>query len=101
MKNTAQTLLLFQKIQNSRAHTCRTYCVRAKCLAPSSPLCIMSNLYLTSSPAPAKLSWMDVLTPIVQTSFTATMANFKLYLPFQPAGDQPVAIAKLEKGLEK
>ena len=44
---------------------------------------------------------MDVLTPIVQTSFTATMANFKLYLPFQPAGDQPVAIAKLEKGLEK
>ncbi len=29
------------------------------------------------------------------------MANFKLHLPFQPAGDQPVAIKKLEEGLEK
>ncbi|MDP1707071.1 MAG: excinuclease ABC subunit UvrB [bacterium] len=28
------------------------------------------------------------------------MANFKLHLPFQPAGDQPTAIAKLEEGLE-
>ena len=27
------------------------------------------------------------------------MANFKLHLPFQPAGDQPAAIAKLEEGL--
>src|SRR3989344_4907095 len=44
---------------------------------------------------------MDVLTPIVQTSFATTMANFKLHLPFQPAGDQPEAIKKLEEGLEK
>ncbi|MFA5998056.1 MAG: excinuclease ABC subunit UvrB [Candidatus Paceibacterota bacterium] len=29
------------------------------------------------------------------------MANFKLHLPFQPAGDQPQAIEKLEQGLEK
>ncbi len=29
------------------------------------------------------------------------MANFKLHLPFQPAGDQPVAIKQLEEGLEK
>ncbi len=29
------------------------------------------------------------------------MANFKLHLPFQPAGDQPEAIKKLEEGLEK
>ncbi|MBU6388754.1 excinuclease ABC subunit UvrB [Patescibacteria group bacterium] len=29
------------------------------------------------------------------------MANFKLHLPFQPAGDQPQAIAKLEEGLKK
>ncbi len=29
------------------------------------------------------------------------MANFKLHLPFQPAGDQPAAIAALEKGLEQ
>ena len=29
------------------------------------------------------------------------MANFKLHTPFPPAGDQPAAIAKLEKGLEK
>ncbi|MCR4275892.1 MAG: excinuclease ABC subunit UvrB [Candidatus Parcubacteria bacterium] len=29
------------------------------------------------------------------------MANFKLHLPFQPAGDQPAAIAKLEEGLRK
>ena len=43
---------------------------------------------------------MDVLTPIVQTSFATTMANFKLHLPFQPAGDQPEAIKKLEQGLD-
>jgi excinuclease ABC subunit B len=29
------------------------------------------------------------------------MANFKLHLPFQPAGDQPEAIKKLEQGLEQ
>ncbi|MBI4065870.1 excinuclease ABC subunit UvrB [Candidatus Kaiserbacteria bacterium] len=29
------------------------------------------------------------------------MANFKLHLPFQPAGDQPVAIQKLSAGLKK
>ena len=29
------------------------------------------------------------------------MANFKLHLPFQPAGDQPQAIKAIEKGLEK
>src|SRR5450759_5083064 len=29
------------------------------------------------------------------------MANFKLHLPFQPAGDQPQAIKALEKGLEQ
>jgi len=29
------------------------------------------------------------------------MANFKLHLPFQPAGDQPAAIRKLEEGLER
>ncbi len=29
------------------------------------------------------------------------MANFKLHLPFQPAGDQPAAIDALEKGLEQ
>ncbi len=29
------------------------------------------------------------------------MANFKLHLPFQPAGDQPAAIKKLEEGLKK
>ncbi len=29
------------------------------------------------------------------------MANFKLHLPFQPAGDQPQAIEALEKGLEQ
>ncbi len=29
------------------------------------------------------------------------MANFKLHLPFQPAGDQPKAIAALEQGLKK
>jgi excinuclease ABC subunit B len=29
------------------------------------------------------------------------MANFKLHLPFKPAGDQPAAISKLEEGLEK
>ena len=28
------------------------------------------------------------------------MANFKLHLPFQPAGDQPEAIKKLEQGLD-
>ncbi|OYV63315.1 MAG: excinuclease ABC subunit B [Parcubacteria group bacterium 21-58-10] len=28
------------------------------------------------------------------------MANFKLHLPFQPAGDQPAAIEKLEEGLQ-
>ena len=45
---------------------------------------------------------MDVSTSIVQTSFAIIiMANFKLHLPFQPAGDQPAAIKKLEEGLEK
>ncbi len=45
---------------------------------------------------------MNVLTPIVQTSFaTITMSNFKLYLPFKPAGDQPEAIKKLAEGLKK
>ncbi len=29
------------------------------------------------------------------------MANFKLHLPFQPAGDQPAAIQKLEEGLKR
>ncbi|HVW82414.1 MAG TPA: excinuclease ABC subunit UvrB [Candidatus Paceibacterota bacterium] len=29
------------------------------------------------------------------------MADFKLHLPFKPAGDQPQAIRKLEEGLEK
>ncbi|MEK7604818.1 MAG: excinuclease ABC subunit UvrB [Patescibacteria group bacterium] len=29
------------------------------------------------------------------------MANFKLHLPFEPAGDQPQAILKLAEGLEK
>ncbi|MDP2655273.1 MAG: excinuclease ABC subunit UvrB [bacterium] len=29
------------------------------------------------------------------------MANFKLHLPFQPAGDQPQAIQKLEEGLKR
>jgi excinuclease ABC subunit B len=29
------------------------------------------------------------------------MANFKLHIPFPPAGDQPVAIEKLKEGLEK
>ena len=29
------------------------------------------------------------------------MANFKLHTPWAPAGDQPAAIKKLEKGLEK
>jgi len=29
------------------------------------------------------------------------MANFKLHLPFQPAGDQPQAIKKLEEGLKQ
>jgi excinuclease ABC subunit B len=29
------------------------------------------------------------------------MSNFKLHLPFQPAGDQPQAIQKLEEGLKK
>ncbi len=29
------------------------------------------------------------------------MANFKLHLPFKPAGDQPAAIAKLSEGLAK
>ena len=29
------------------------------------------------------------------------MANFKLHLPFKPAGDQPAAISALSKGLEK
>jgi excinuclease ABC subunit B len=29
------------------------------------------------------------------------MANFKLHLPFQPAGDQPAAIKALEEGLKK
>ena len=29
------------------------------------------------------------------------MSQFKLHLPFQPAGDQPAAIAKLEEGLHK
>ncbi|MCR4333652.1 MAG: excinuclease ABC subunit UvrB [Patescibacteria group bacterium] len=29
------------------------------------------------------------------------MTNFKLHLPFQPAGDQPQAIKELEQGLEK
>jgi excinuclease ABC subunit B len=29
------------------------------------------------------------------------MENFKLHLPFKPAGDQPRAIQKLEEGLEK
>ncbi len=29
------------------------------------------------------------------------MTNFKLHLPFQPAGDQPQAIAKLEEGLKQ
>ncbi len=45
---------------------------------------------------------MDVLTSIVPTLFaTITMANFKLHLPFEPAGDQPQAILKLAEGLEK
>jgi len=44
---------------------------------------------------------MDDLINIVQTSLANTMANFKLHLPFQPAGDQPQAIKKLEQGLEK
>jgi excinuclease ABC subunit B len=43
---------------------------------------------------------MDVLTNIVQTSYVNTMANFKLHLPFQPAGDQPKAIEALERGLK-
>ena len=29
------------------------------------------------------------------------MANFKLHTPWAPAGDQPQAIEKLEKGLKK
>src|SRR3989344_3568519 len=44
---------------------------------------------------------MDILTPIVQTSFANTMANFKLHLPFQPAGDQPQAIQSLTSGLQR
>ena len=46
---------------------------------------------------------MDVLTTIEQTLLLPimVMANFKLHLPFQPAGDQPQAIKALEKGLEK
>jgi len=44
---------------------------------------------------------MDDLMNIVQTSFANIMANFKLHLPFQPAGDQPQAIKALEEGLEK
>ena len=43
---------------------------------------------------------MDVSTPIVQTSSATTMANFKLHLPFQPAGDQPSAIRALASGLQ-
>jgi excinuclease ABC subunit B len=42
---------------------------------------------------------MDDLMNIVQTSYATTMSNFKLHLPFEPAGDQPAAIAKLEEGL--
>jgi excinuclease ABC subunit B len=37
----------------------------------------------------------------VQTSYIRTMANFKLHLPFEPAGDQPQAIEKLSAGLKK
>ncbi len=45
---------------------------------------------------------MDVSMNIVQTSYNSIiMANFKLHLPFEPAGDQPQAIAKLEEGLER
>lgn len=44
---------------------------------------------------------MDDLTSIVQNLYTRIMANFKLHLPFAPAGDQPAAIDALEKGLEK
>jgi excinuclease ABC subunit B len=45
---------------------------------------------------------MDDSMFIVQTSFANTaMANFKLHLPFQPAGDQPKAIEALERGLKE
>ncbi len=45
---------------------------------------------------------MDDLMNIVRISYVTTiMANFKLHLPFQPAGDQPKAIEALEKGLEQ
>ena len=45
---------------------------------------------------------MDVSANIVQTSYVLIiMTNFKLHLPFQPAGDQPQAIEKLAKGLKK
>jgi excinuclease ABC subunit B len=45
---------------------------------------------------------MDDLTTIVQALCKiTTMANFKLHIPFPPAGDQPQAIQKLSSGLKK
>ncbi len=45
---------------------------------------------------------MVASTPTVLTSFAIIiMANFKLHLPFQPAGDQPAAIKALDQGLDK
>ena len=44
---------------------------------------------------------MDVSKHFEKISYAITMANFKLHTPFPPAGDQPEAIKKLEKGLEK
>lgn len=44
---------------------------------------------------------IDVLKPLGQTLYVTIMATFNLHTPFPPAGDQPRAIEKLSKGLEK
>ena len=44
---------------------------------------------------------MDGLKNIEQTLLASTMANFKLHVPFPPAGDQPKAVEALAEGLKK
>ncbi len=44
---------------------------------------------------------MGDLRSIEQISYAITMANFKLHVPFPPAGDQPKAIEALTQGLNR
>src|SRR3989344_1349828 len=101
MKNIAPTSLRFQRVRNLRWRTCRISYGVARCSVPSSLPCTTSASFCSLARVRANLFWMDDLMNIAPTSSASIMANFKLHTPWAPAGDQPQAIEKLEKGLEK